>query len=137
MNNYLRKFFYFFIFFVLLTIDQVSKYLIRTRGGFYICNQNLAFSFSLPLILFWIIWFFIVFWLGWMLYKKYFLAETFYLILILAGALSNMLDRVYYGCVIDFIDLHFWPIFNLADTFIVVGVLILIFKLLKKHSYVE
>jgi signal peptidase II len=50
--------------------------------------------------------------------------------LILGGALGNLTDRAirgdgFRGRVVDFIDLHVWPIFNLADTAIVVGALIL------------
>ena len=41
---------------------------------------------------------------------------------LLAGALGNMIDRVSFGYVIDFIDLRFWPVFNLADIVINVGV---------------
>ncbi|TDA65742.1 MAG: signal peptidase II [Clostridia bacterium] len=41
------------------------------------------------------------------------------------GALGNFVDRVRLGYVIDFIDLRFWPIFNLADVAIVIGVLLL------------
>lgn len=41
---------------------------------------------------------------------------------LMAGALGNMLDRMTFGYVIDFIDLRFWPVFNLADIVINVGV---------------
>ena len=45
----------------------------------------------------------------------------------LAGALSNIVDRITYGAVIDFVDFHIfgyhWPTFNIADAFIVCGVL--------------
>lgn len=40
---------------------------------------------------------------------------------LLGGALGNMIDRVRLGHVIDFIDLHFWPIFNIADIGITIG----------------
>jgi signal peptidase II len=43
----------------------------------------------------------------------------------LGGAIGNLLDRVRYGHVVDFIDIGFWPIFNLADASIVTGVAIL------------
>jgi signal peptidase II len=42
--------------------------------------------------------------------------------LVLGGSVSNLLDRVRLGFVTDFLDLAYWPSFNLADTFIVVGV---------------
>lgn len=42
--------------------------------------------------------------------------------LVLGGSLSNLADRLRLGHVTDFLDLDYWPAFNLADTFIVVGV---------------
>ncbi len=41
---------------------------------------------------------------------------------VLGGSISNLVDRVRLGHVTDFLDLRFWPAFNLADVFIVVGV---------------
>ena len=46
--------------------------------------------------------------------------------LLVGGSLSNLIDRLRLGHVTDFLDLRFWPAFNLADTFIVVGVTILL-----------
>jgi signal peptidase II len=42
--------------------------------------------------------------------------------LVIGGSLSNLVDRVRLGYVTDFLDLRFWPAFNLADSFIVIGV---------------
>jgi signal peptidase II len=42
--------------------------------------------------------------------------------LIAGGALGNLYDRVHFGYVIDFIDLGMWPVFNIADSFICIGV---------------
>lgn len=42
----------------------------------------------------------------------------------LAGAASNLYDRVGRGAVVDFIDLRWWPIFNVADAAITLGVLV-------------
>ena len=42
--------------------------------------------------------------------------------MILAGAIGNALDRLVSGRVVDFIHIHFWPVFNIADVLIVVGV---------------
>jgi signal peptidase II len=42
--------------------------------------------------------------------------------LVIGGSLSNLIDRVRLGHVTDFLDFDYWPSFNLADTFIVVGV---------------
>jgi signal peptidase II len=46
--------------------------------------------------------------------------------LLIGGSISNLLDRVRLGHVTDFIDLRFWPAFNLADSFIVAGVALLL-----------
>ena len=55
---------------------------------------------------------------------------------ILAGAIGNLIDRIYYGYVIDFIYLHvndfYWPAFNIADSFITIGAFLLIFDMVKK-----
>ena len=52
--------------------------------------------------------------------------------LVLAGALSNIVDRFWYGAVIDFIEFHvydwFWPVFNFADVFVVIGITGMMFK---------
>jgi signal peptidase II len=50
--------------------------------------------------------------------------------LVIGGSLSNLLDRVRLGYVTDFLDLRYWPAFNLADSFIVIGVVILLSALL-------
>ncbi len=67
--------------------------------------------------------------------------NRFGFILIISGAFGNILDRIRYGAVIDFLDFsigsYHWPAFNLADCFICVGVgLILLqsFVLNKKHK---
>ncbi len=46
--------------------------------------------------------------------------------LLIGGSLSNLVDRVRLGYVTDFIDFGWWPAFNLADSFIVIGVLMLV-----------
>jgi signal peptidase II len=47
----------------------------------------------------------------------------------LGGALGNLLDRLRYGHVIDFIDFKVWPVFNVADSSVFIGVVILAFHL--------
>lgn len=48
----------------------------------------------------------------------------------LGGALGNLVDRIRLGAVTDFIDVGPWPIFNIADASIVVGIILLVFLLL-------
>lgn len=47
----------------------------------------------------------------------------------LGGALGNLFDRLTRGYVVDFVDIGFWPIFNLADLSIVIGVALLAYQL--------
>jgi signal peptidase II len=46
--------------------------------------------------------------------------------LILGGTIGNGFDRIVYGTVTDFVNFHFWPVFNLADSAISIGVVLLI-----------
>ena len=48
--------------------------------------------------------------------------------LILGGAIGNLIDRIVYGHVIDFIDFRVWPVFNLADSAITIGAMMIAFK---------
>jgi signal peptidase II len=54
---------------------------------------------------------------------------------IIGGAVGNLIDRVAYGEVIDFLDFYWgiyhWPAFNIADSFITIGVLVTVFYLVK------
>ena len=52
----------------------------------------------------------------------------------LGGAVGNLIDRLLYGHVVDFVDLKFWPVFNLADTSIVLGVALLAYALLRESE---
>ena len=47
------------------------------------------------------------------------------LVFIFSGTLGNLTDRLRFGYVIDFIDLKVWPVFNIADSFISIGVVVL------------
>ena len=50
--------------------------------------------------------------------------------LILGGAIGNLIDRFFYGYVVDFLDLGWWPVFNIADSGISVGVFLLFVSLI-------
>jgi signal peptidase II len=51
--------------------------------------------------------------------------------LIIAGALGNLVDRLRFGYVVDFVEWYvgsfYWPVFNLADSCIVVGAVLMVF----------
>lgn len=54
--------------------------------------------------------------------------------LILGGAIGNLIDRIYYGQVIDFIDLRIWPVFNIADSAITIGAILFVVKCIPLSS---
>ena len=131
------------IFPFLIIIDQFIKYQVRTSGGFYICNPNIAFDLtfefffiSLSVLLFFLLLFnfkFKIFNLKSISNFKFQISnfsnlQIFSIALILSGAISNMIDRLCFGCVIDFINIHIWPVFNLADIYITIGAILLIME---------
>ena len=58
--------------------------------------------------------------------------------LVLGGAIGNLYDRISYGYVIDFIDVyykaHHWPVFNIADAAISIGVVMMLIDAFKGES---
>ena len=65
--------------------------------------------------------------------------NSYLIAIILGGSLGNLFDRIYYYAVPDFIDFHIgnfhWFVFNIADIFITVGIIGLIFsELIKKEE---
>ncbi|MFA5095723.1 MAG: signal peptidase II [Candidatus Omnitrophota bacterium] len=57
--------------------------------------------------------------------------------LILAGALGNLIDRLRFGYVIDFLNFYIWPVFNIADSAITVGAILLGWSILRQKSKVK
>jgi len=72
----------------------------------------------------------LIVWLSRLPARQYLLATA--LALVLGGAIGNLWDRVFLGYVVDFIDVfyqkHHWPAFNIADTSITVGAILLILE---------
>ena len=64
--------------------------------------------------------------------------KTYFLLAILGGSLGNLFDRIYYNAVPDFMDLNYkgfhWFIFNVADIFISIGIICLIFAELLNYK---
>ncbi len=130
---------------ILFIVDRLTKiYFIKTsssgamEGDFFnlYLNSNIAFSLPLP---------------SWLLYPLLFLILIVLLIwlkrllisrsilhwpvgLITLGAVSNLLDRISYGGVVDFIDLPIWTVFNLSDVYIGIGVIWLIIWEFKRKN---
>ena len=159
-NNMLKKniFYFFFILFIFI-LDRISKLwiisifnsennleikissfinlnLIWNKGiafGLFSYGEKFEYNLLTGLI---IIITVIVFW---MIMKTKGL-EKFGFLMILGGALGNIFDRLYYSAVPDFIDIYYknfhWFVFNVADIFITVGVLMLIINeiAIKNHK---
>ncbi|MCH9698505.1 MAG: signal peptidase II [Gammaproteobacteria bacterium] len=139
---------------IVVILDQFSKWLIRAMLDLYeaipvfpglqinyVQNLGAAFSF-LSSAGGWQRWFFIalsllasiaiVIWIYRLPTQRK--LEALGLSLVLGGAVGNLVDRVWLGYVVDFIDVYYqswhWPVFNIADSAITVGVMILIVDIL-------
>lgn len=108
----------------------------------FVFNRGAAFSF-LSNAGGWQRWFFVALALGisiWIVIelRRHSAAHrmSFALSLVLGGALGNVIDRLNYGAVIDFLSFHvagyFWPAFNVADSAITVGVALLLWQQFKQ-----
>lgn len=118
---------------VLVALDQLIKaYLIsRSSNSDYITvYQNVGVSLALLPALPWrsILPFVLFVLMGFLLKQK-----SYGLSLIIAGGVSNLIDRFYRGGVVDFIDLKILPVFNLADMIISVGSIILLIEIIKQE----
>ncbi len=128
----------FLIVLFLIVLDQLTKYyffgkqiiLFEYFSFRFISNTGATFGiFKGYNLLFIFISIFIIILL--LCYYKKFKNNPIALNLVLAGAIGNLIDRIFRGYVVDFIDLKFWPVFNLADSFIVIGVLLILYYNLK------
>ena len=140
---------------IVLLLDQLSKWsalsnlqmgvpkpVLPFLNWLLLFNPGAAFSF-LAQGSGWQRWFFTILglvasiYIIWLLYKSQndkLLCLA--LSLILGGALGNVLDRVMYGAVVDFIDVYYsnwhWPAFNIADSAICIGAALIIWGELRK-----
>lgn len=115
---------------IVVVIDQVTK-AIATTHLTLVRNTGAAFGlFRDQTIIFILISAAAIIFITFYLVKKqvrYYLPMA----LILGGAVGNLIDRLRFGHVIDFIDLHFWPVFNVADSCITIGAVILFFVIIR------
>ena len=108
--------------------------LIWNKGiGFGLFSLDQSYAYNIITILIVIINLIIVY----LIFKSENIISYFYT-LILGGSLGNLFDRVYYSAVPDFIDLNYgeyhWFVFNLADIFITLGIICLIFAELLNYK---
>jgi len=117
---------------VLIILDQLIKsYFVGIRGTSVSpieVYKNTGISFSLLPNLPWrSVLPFVLFFLIGVLLKR----QSYGLSLVIAGGLSNLLDRFWRGGVVDFIDISIFPVFNVADLLISVGSLTLLIEIIK------
>jgi signal peptidase II len=108
----------------------------------YITNTGAAFSFSLGndeinRLFFIVVSIVAILVFLFLLIKERRLITRIAYALILGGAFGNLIDRILYGAVIDFFDFKFfsfimerWPVFNIADSAIVIAIFLLLFDLI-------
>ena len=150
----MKKKYYILLIFVLCLFDQISKLLvIRYLGNndsFIIINNFLKFlyikntgiSFGILSGKVYLIICLSVLIIGYMIYEFIKSKNRLHLIstvLIISGAFGNLIDRVFRGYVVDFISFSFFgyeaSIFNVADSFITIGVILYIINILMEGKY--
>lgn len=108
------------IIFLLILIDQLAKFIVLSFfKPFVFYNQGVAFGL-LPSSWWLVINFFVL------IIVVIKLKQKWPQILILAGGFSNLIDRFFHKRVVDFINLPFFPSFNLADAYICLGIIVLL-----------
>ena len=124
---------------VALLLDQITKnYFVSHQGSQFIVwepllyfgfqgNPNVAFGLPINMVVYIIMTTIIFGLLVYLTYQTLKRKEVFQftlIIFIIAGAIGNLVDRIRFGYVIDFIHVPFWSIFNLADIYIVIAVIL-------------
>lgn len=128
---------YTLVFLGVIIFDQLTKITAAFFDFPFVCNRGIAFGLGPKL------WFFSAILAAILVFLCFFLFARFKnrlikmaLVLIAAGGFSNLVDRLTLSCVRDFIDLKFWPSFNLADTAITIGVILLAYSIFFKKEQV-
>ena len=142
----------FFIFFVLVAFDLLSKKIVFDSIDLHtfisltffldlthIHNFGVSFGLFSGLISPWIliiIGLLVVVFIFYLMKSASDMFEEWSLLIIISGALSNIIDRIFNGYVIDFIYFHykdfFWPTFNFADIYITIGIIMIVINVLRK-----
>ncbi len=136
---------FFFLALFLLLLDQFFKFLVLSGVSFsssffsfhFVPNSGVSFGlFQGSNSLF--VWFSLMV-VGACLFWFFSFDESFQplVFLFLAGVLSNLFDRIFRGFVVDYFDLGWWPVFNLADSLIVVSVLLALFLIFSGSELVK
>ena len=124
---------------ILVLLDQITKLIFTNKIIFirefpiifYRQNTGIAFSYlqnqNFILTLINIL---IIFVLSYYYFKHKDLRLG--LSLMISGSAGNTIDRIFHGYVIDFINIKIWPIFNLADVIVALGVILIVMKLIKE-----
>lgn len=128
----------FFIVCGIVILDQLTKLFFTGKSFFlfnYTINTGIVFGLFKGLNLLWIIISIMVTFLILNYFRrikdnKIKTGVAF----LLAGTIGNLIDRIVFGYVRDFIDLKVWPIFNIADTFNVIGVLLIVYCILRSKD---
>lgn len=123
---------------ILIALDQLTKYLVQPGtteilGDFFRIeySENTGIAFGIPVPYTFLIFGNILL-MGliiWIINKEFDMEQPIgkaALILIISGALGNVIDRITRGFVVDFIAVWRWPNFNLADAYISCGILLMI-----------
>lgn len=100
-------------------------------------NYNIAFSLPVsgPMLTAFISIIILILGVYWLyLLKKAEINKTICLTFCLFGAISNIIDRFKYGYVVDYLDLKYFTVFNLADAMIVCGVFVILFFYIKNKE---
>jgi signal peptidase II len=143
---------------LVLVFDQISKYIANTSMSLYqtievvpYFNFTLAYNYGAAFSFLadaggWQRWFFtglaaifsVVIFVWITRLKSSAKLEAISLSLILGGAIGNLVDRLIFGYVIDFLDVYYqsyhWPAFNIADSAICIGAVLLILDSFKKKD---
>ena len=148
----MKKYLYFVLPLTYILLDQITKLLVVKNIKYYsfitlndylsivnVSNTGIAFSMFqnnniffivlVSLVLIYIIFFLII------NNKKFTILQVNSFLLILSGGTGNLIDRIFRGAVVDFIDIGYkeiyrWPAFNVADFYVCIGIMLFIVSIL-------